>query len=73
MDIVYRCANTRKCYWLCRECLKGHTHRCSLKCPDYLSIAKVKRVKKQRKEAKEAKAITNYINNRKANYAPERR
>jgi len=43
MDIVYRCKNTRKCYWLCRECLKGHSYGCSPKCPDYLSIAKVKK------------------------------
>jgi len=45
MTIVYRCKNTRQCYWLCRDCLKGHTHRCSPKCPDYLSIAKVKKHK----------------------------
>jgi len=41
-NVVYKCANTRKCYWLCRECLKGH-QKCSPKCPDYLSVAKVKK------------------------------
>jgi len=46
MEIVYPCKNTRKCYWLCRECLKGHSHRCSPKCPDYLSIARVKTMPK---------------------------
>jgi len=46
MDIVYPCKNTRQCYWLCRDCLKGHAHRCSPKCPDYLSIARVKKQSK---------------------------
>jgi len=41
--IVYHGKNTRKCYWLCRKCLKGHEHRCSPKCPDYLSIARAKK------------------------------
>ncbi len=43
--MIYKCKNTRQCYWFCRDCLKGHTH-CSPKCPDYLSIAKVKKQKK---------------------------
>ena len=47
MGIVYPCKNTRQCYWLCRDCLKGHAHRCSPKCPDYLSIAKVKKQSKE--------------------------
>lgn len=47
-SVRYKCANTRKCYWLClRECLKGH-QRCSLQCPDYLSIAKVKRLNREK-------------------------
>ena len=46
MEIVYKHPNTRKCYWLCMECLKGHTHRCSSKCPDYLSRARVKKLRK---------------------------
>lgn len=41
--MIYPCANTRKCYWLCRDCLKGHKH-CSSQCLDYLSRAKVKRL-----------------------------
>jgi len=44
-SVGYCCKNTRKCYWLCRECLKGHSHRCSPKCPDYLSIAKAKKLR----------------------------
>ena len=47
MSVTYKCANTRKCYWLCRECLKGH-QKCSPKCPDYLSVAKVKRLAKEK-------------------------
>ena len=43
MDLVYKCKNTRVCYWLCRDCLKGHSCRCSSKCSDYLSIAKSKK------------------------------
>jgi hypothetical protein len=43
---LYRRPNRRKCYWLCRDCLKGHSHRCSPKCPDYLSIAKAKKQKR---------------------------
>jgi len=46
-SVVYKCANARKCYWFCRECLKGH-QRCSLKCPDYLSVAKVKRLAREK-------------------------
>jgi hypothetical protein len=44
----YRRPNRRKCYWFCRECLKGHTHRCSPKCPDYLSIARAKKYLERR-------------------------
>ena len=44
---LYRRPNRRKCYWLCRECLKGHSHRCSPKCPDYLSIARAERIKRE--------------------------
>ncbi|MBM3120272.1 MAG: hypothetical protein FJ006_12150 [Chloroflexi bacterium] len=47
VSVTYKCANTRKCYWLCRECLKGY-QRCSPKCPDYLSVAKVKRQARQK-------------------------
>ena len=47
VSVVYKCANTRKCYWFCRECLKGH-QRCSLKCADYLSVAKVKRLAREK-------------------------
>ncbi|MBM3120209.1 MAG: hypothetical protein FJ006_11830 [Chloroflexi bacterium] len=42
VSVTYKCANTRRCYWLCRECLKGHG-KCSPRCPDYLSVAKVKK------------------------------
>ena len=46
--VTYKCANTRKCYWLClKECLKGHD-KCSLRCPDYLSLARVKRLAKEK-------------------------
>jgi len=46
-SVVYKCANTRKCYWLClQECLKGHDS-CSTKCPDYLSVATVKRLARE--------------------------
>jgi hypothetical protein len=44
---LYRRPNRRKCYWLCGECLKGHTHRCSTKCPDYLSVARAERIKRE--------------------------
>ena len=47
VSMAYKCANTRKCYWLCRDCLKGHK-QCSPKCPDYLSVAKVKRLAKEK-------------------------
>jgi len=47
MDIVYPCKNTRKCYWLCGECLKGHSRRCSPKCADYLSVARAERIKRE--------------------------
>jgi len=43
-SLTYRCPNSRKCYWLCRDCLKGHS-QCSPKCPDYLSRAKAKKLK----------------------------
>jgi hypothetical protein len=47
-NVVYKCANTRKCYWLClRECLKKHD-KCSTKCPDYLSVATVKRLVREK-------------------------
>lgn len=50
MSIKYRCTNTRKCYWLCLDCLRGHS-KCSLNCPGYLSIARVKKLSdEQRKE-----------------------
>jgi len=45
---LYRCPNRRKCYWFCRECLKGHNQRCSPKCLDYLSIAKAKKYLERR-------------------------
>jgi len=45
MEIVYKYPNTRKCYWLCQDCLKGHAYRCSPKCPDYLSRARAKKLR----------------------------
>lgn len=53
MSVTYKCANTRKCYWLCPGCLKGHD-RCSGKCPDYLSVAKVKRLSGKTKRTKKS-------------------
>ena len=38
-EVIYKQANTRKCYWQCLGCLKG-LPTCSLKCPGYLSIAR---------------------------------
>ena len=47
-SVVYKCANTRKCYWLClRDCLKER-QKCSMKCPDYLSVARVKRLAREK-------------------------
>lgn len=46
--VKYKCANTRKCYWLCRGCLKGH-NKCSYKCLDYLSVAVLKRMDRLRR------------------------
>lgn len=43
----YKCINTRRCYWMCQGCLRGHQDRCSMKCPDYLSVAKVKRYREK--------------------------
>lgn len=51
-NLIYPCPNTRKCYWLCLDCLKGHNH-CSSKCPDYLSRAKVKREVIEARDKKE--------------------
>ena len=49
MEVVYRRTNRRKCYWLCRECLKGHNHRCSPKCSDYLSVARAEKELERRR------------------------
>ena len=51
-SIVYRQPNRRKCYWLCKGCLKHHEHGCSTKCPDYLSVAQAKAMIKERMEAR---------------------
>ena len=47
--VVYKCANTRRCYWLCLDCLKGHKQKCSLHCPDYLSVAKARKLTNKKK------------------------
>jgi len=51
MSQIYRQANRRKCYWLCQDCLKGHKHRCSIKCPDYLSVARAAQIIREKKQA----------------------
>jgi hypothetical protein len=50
METLYPYPNTKKCYWHCMECLKGYDHKCSQKCPGYLSTARVKRIRKEREE-----------------------
>jgi len=55
MTITYPRPNTRRCYWQCLGCLKGYTHRCSAKCPGYLSVAKARRLVAE-KSALEEKA-----------------
>ena len=42
--VVYKCAKTRRCYWLCLDCLKGHKQKCTIHCPDDLSIAKARKL-----------------------------
>ena len=38
MDVTYNCAR-RVCFWKWKgECLKKRETRCSVKCPDYLTI-----------------------------------
>jgi len=46
-SVIYQRPNRRKCYWLCRDCLKGQS-QCSTKCPDYLSVAEAKRIKREK-------------------------
>jgi len=45
--MLYPHPNRRKCYWLCRDCLKGRS-QCSTKCPDYLSVAQAERTKREK-------------------------
>ncbi|MDO8691251.1 MAG: hypothetical protein Q7R39_14790, partial [Dehalococcoidia bacterium] len=52
--ITYPLANRRRCYWLVRDCLKGHETPCKpSKCADYVSVARAKR----ERDAKERKRI----------------
>ncbi len=51
MSTTYRQPNRRKCYWLCNGCLKGHEHRCSTKCHDYLSVAQAEIMIREKREA----------------------
>jgi hypothetical protein len=46
-EIVYQRPNRRKCYWLLRDCLKGH-NQCSTRCPDYISVARAERIRKEK-------------------------
>ena len=48
-DIVYPRPNRRKRYWLCRDCIKGR-NPCSIKCPDYVSLAEAAKAERARKE-----------------------
>ncbi len=56
----YPKANRRKCYWLCPDCLKGHK-RCSINCPDYLSVAQAQRQIKERQERILEKEVMKYV------------
>ena len=52
--ITYPLPNHRRCYWLIRDCLKGHETPCKpSKCPDCVSVARAKR----ERDAKERKRI----------------
>jgi hypothetical protein len=48
--MFYSRPNRRRCYWLCRDCLKGRS-QCSTKCPDYVSVAQAERTKREKDNA----------------------
>lgn len=54
MTVIYRRPNTRRCYWQCLGCLKGYSHKCSPKCPGYLSVAQARRMKEVTKESEKS-------------------
>gem|GEM_PF-5980335 len=55
--MLYKRPNRRKCYWLCRDCLKGH-NQCSTRCPDYVSVARAERAIKEKTEWRNAGSMT---------------
>ena len=49
--MFYPRPNRRKCYWLCRDCIKGHT-QCSTRCPDYVSVARAEKARREKQNGK---------------------
>jgi hypothetical protein len=51
MNTLYKCVNTRKCYWDCLGCLKNYKVCAITKGPGYLSVAKAKVMRNKLLEA----------------------